>query len=106
MHSALASVPNSVAPRRKGYLSEQILSSSLFRLYRVLGGDTIENNAVDSNIRETASHYCLFLIMDAIRRLGIGPAVQLRNDPEQFVSALLDADAAILEWKANFPAGS
>ena len=40
LHSALAEVPNSTPPRRKGYWTEQILSSSLFRLYRCIGGDT------------------------------------------------------------------
>ncbi|WP_156438865.1 hypothetical protein [Bradyrhizobium valentinum] len=92
MHSALARVPESTAPRRKAYLSEQILSSSLFRLYRVLGGDTMEETPDDINTRHTASHYCLFLIMQALQLLGTQPAVPLRNDPEQFVDALIDAD--------------
>jgi hypothetical protein len=92
MHSALARVPESTAPRRKAYLSEQILSSSLFRLYRVLGGDTMEETTDDINTRHTASHYCLFLIMQALRLLGTPPAVPLRNDPDQFVDALIKAD--------------
>ena len=101
MHRDLADVPDSIA-RRKGYLSEQILSSSLFRLYRLLGGDTFE----DPSIRQTASHYCVFLIMDAMRRLGIAPAVSLHNDPEQLVAALLDADAAALEWLVTLSPGT
>src|SRR3974390_274398 len=40
LHYALSQVPDSVGPRRKAYWSEQILSSSLFRLYRRIGGDT------------------------------------------------------------------
>jgi hypothetical protein len=103
MHSALASVPDSVPPRRKAYLSEQILSSSLFRLYRALGGDTIEENAEDINTRHAASHYCLYLIMDAIRGLGFGAAVQLKNDPVQFVIKLLDVDTNAGEWNVTFP---
>lgn len=93
MHSALAQVPDSTAPRRKAYLSEQILSSSLFRLYRVLGGDTMEATAEDVNKRHTASHYCIFLIMRALQLMGTSPAVALRNDPEQLVQALILADA-------------
>ncbi len=41
LHYAIAQVNKSaVGPRRKGYWSEQILSSSLFRLYQCIGGDT------------------------------------------------------------------
>ena len=47
MHYALSQVPESQAPRRKGYWSEQILSSSLFRLYRCLGGDTTKVGSPD-----------------------------------------------------------
>jgi hypothetical protein len=46
----------------------------------------------DINTRHTASHYCLFLIMQALRLLGTSPAVPLRNDPDQFVGALIQAD--------------
>jgi hypothetical protein len=106
MHRALSHVPDSTPPRRKAYLSEQILSSSLFRLYRALGGDTAEQTEEDISTRQAASHYCLFLIMDAIRRLGIGPAAQLYNDPGQFVDALLDADIATGEWNVTIPPGS
>ena len=88
MHSALARVPDLTAPRRKAYLSEQILSSSLFRLYRVLGGDTME----DVNTRHAASHYCVFLIMKALQLLGTPPAVILKNDPDQLVRELILAD--------------
>jgi hypothetical protein len=88
MHRALARVPDSTAPRRKAYLSEQILSSSLFRLYRVLGGDTME----DVNTRHAASHYCVFLIMKALQLLGTPPAVILKNDPDQLVRELILAD--------------
>jgi hypothetical protein len=103
MHRALASVPDSISPRRKGYLSEQILSSSLFRLYRALGGDTFDNYEEDKIRRHAASHYSLFLIMGAIQRLGFGLAVQLHNDPEQFVDALLDTESATQRWEVTFP---
>lgn len=99
MHSALARVPDSVAPRRKAYLSEQILSSSLFRLYRALGGDTMEETAEDTNTRRTASHYSLFLIMRALQIMGTPPAVMLKNDPEQLVRALILADAGTSLFK-------
>lgn len=99
MHSALARVPDSTAPRRKAYLSEQILSSSLFRLYRVLGGDTMEETPEDVNARHTASHYCVFLIMKALQLLGTSPAVILKNDPDQLVSGLILADVVTSLFK-------
>jgi hypothetical protein len=92
---ALASLPESERLRLKGYWSEQILSSSLFRLYRCLGGDTVEVPAGDPDriVRQSAAHYAVFLIMKGIGLLGhalIAPADQ----PEQFVAALIDADIA------------
>jgi hypothetical protein len=105
MHSALARVPNSTPPRRKGYLSEQILSSSLFRLYRVLGGDTTEATPVDVDTRHAASHYCVFLIMRAIQLLGTQSAVLPQNDPDQFVKGLIDADIGTSHWSVTLPDG-
>ena len=73
LHYALSQVPNSAGPRRKAYWSEQILSSSLFRLYRCIGGDTTmvaPPRYPDSHARRSASHYCVYLIMRAIQILG------------------------------------
>ena len=68
LHRALSLVPGTAPPRRKGYWSEQILSSSLFRIYRCLGGDTTEVGSadIDEVARELASHYCVYLIFRAI----------------------------------------
>ena len=85
---------DSAGPRRKAYWSEQILSSSLFRLYRCIGGDTTMvalPRTPDSHARRSASHYCVYLIMRAIQILGTSLVVPA-NDPDQFVSALIDAD--------------
>jgi hypothetical protein len=73
--------------RRKGYDSEQILSTTLFRLYRSLGGETFSAPA----FRQAAADYTAYLIMRAIAWLGPinwAPA----ETPDQFVSALTDAD--------------
>jgi hypothetical protein len=94
LHYGLSQVQNSVGPRRKGYWSEQILSSSLFRLYRCIGGDTTvvaPPHQPDVYVRRSASHYCVYLIMRGIQILGttlVSPA----NEPDQFVSAMIDAD--------------
>jgi hypothetical protein len=72
---------------RKGYDSEQILSTTLFRLYRSLGGETFSAPA----LRQAAADYTAYLIMRAIAWLGPinwAPA----ETPDQFVSALTDAD--------------
>jgi hypothetical protein len=108
LHYDLAQVQDSVGPRRKAYWSEQILSSSLFRLYRCIGGDTISVTASatpDLHARRSASHYCVFLIMRAIQILGTSLIVPA-NEPDQFVSALIDADtnaASSTPWHVIFP---
>jgi hypothetical protein len=116
LHHALSQVPDSAGPRRKAYWSEQILSSSLFRLYRSIGGDTTVAPVVgpfpppapvpDLHARRSASHYCVYLIMRGIQILGtslVAPA----NDPDQFVSALIDADidtaTSTPSWHVVFP---
>jgi len=82
------------------YDGEQILSSSLFRLYRSLGGDTREPDqpsAEDELIRLSASDYCVYLIMRGISLLGPDTLAPART-PDQFVSALIDADLGTGEW--------
>jgi hypothetical protein len=78
--------------RRKGYQSEQILSTSLFRLYRALGGDTVcAGGLPDLQARQAAADYTIYLIMRAIGLLG--PAIWTSAEtPDQLVSALIDAD--------------
>jgi hypothetical protein len=78
--------------RRKGYRSEQILSTSLFRLYRALGGDT---GQPDVGARRAAADYTVYLIMRAIGSLGPANAL-LPETPDQLVTALIDADIATL----------
>jgi hypothetical protein len=107
LHHALSQVPDSAGPRRKAYWSEQILSSSLFRLYRCIGGDTTlvgSPGTPDSHARRSASHYCVYLIMRGIHILGTSMVVPA-NDPDQFVSALIDADnntASSTPWQFVF----
>ena len=78
--------------RRKGYQSEQILSTSLFRLYRALGGDTVDSGGKpDKAARQFASDYAVYLVMRAIAWLGPVSGVPAET-PDQLVSALIDAD--------------
>ncbi len=81
-----------------GYYEEQMLSSSLFRLYRCLGGDTRGGDVdVDEAIRLEASDYCIWLIMRAISLLGPDSVAPART-ADQFVSALIDADLGTGAW--------
>jgi hypothetical protein len=100
----MSQVPDTTHPRRKGYWTEQILSSTLFRLYRCLGGDTKPLGSLGGpgeTTRESASHYCVYLIMAGIQILGTSGIV-LANEPEQFVAALQDADIGTGAWNVNW----
>lgn len=59
---------------RKGYISEQILSSSVFRLYRCLGGDSLTDGRPDKYQRLRASRMTLILLMRAIAGLAQPPS--------------------------------
>ncbi|MET4387233.1 hypothetical protein ABIB73_002988 [Bradyrhizobium sp. F1.4.3] len=104
LHYAMSQVPDSTQPRRKGYWTEQILSSSLFRLYRAIGGDTKAvgtQNQPDQFARESASHYSVYLIMRGIQILPTSTTV-LANEPDQLVSALIDADIGTIPWDISW----
>ena len=52
-----------------GYHREQVLSSTLFRLYRALGGDAIdEDDQPDDDRRRIAADYVTYLIVRAVGR--------------------------------------
>jgi hypothetical protein len=83
-----------------GYWKEQILSSTLFRLYRDTGGDArtpAPANDRDEPVRRAAADYTVYLIMRAIRTLGAAGTVPA-STPDQFVSALMDADTGTEEF--------
>jgi hypothetical protein len=104
LHYAMSQVPDATPPRRKGYWTEQIMSSSLFRLYRCIGGDTKllgPPGGPGETTRESASHYCVYLIMKGIQTLGTSGVV-LANEPDQFVTALMDADQHTGAWNVSW----
>ena len=104
LHQALAQASDASHPRRKGYASEQILSSSLFRLYRCIGGDTRGSAATalpDGHERRRASHYALYLIMQAMHLMGDARA-HANSTPAKFVYWLRQADLQPGEWKALY----
>jgi len=88
--------------RHKGYDSEQILSTTLFRLYRCLGGDTVlADGSADLAARQSASDYVVYLVMRTILMLGGYSSVPIEI-AEQLVVLLMDADAATMP-AANGP---
>ncbi|MFL6215774.1 MAG: hypothetical protein ACJ74J_17965 [Blastocatellia bacterium] len=74
-----------IGPGNSGYESEQILSTTMFRVYRAIGGDSSS-----AGRREFAARYMAYLMLRAI-----GTLTPLSNPrrPEQFLAALTNADA-------------
>ncbi len=103
LHYEAAQVPPSQQLRRKGYWTEQILSSSLFRLYRCIGGDTDASpDPRTSDERQSASHYTVYLIMLGIQIYGTYDVLS-RTEPDHLVTALMDADIGTGVWDITFP---
>lgn len=75
-----------------GYFAEQILSTTLFRLYRALGGD-----AANSAVRHKAADYTAYLIMRAIQSLGPATTVPA-SQATHFFEALVQADVGTWAW--------
>jgi hypothetical protein len=69
---------------RGGYNNEQILSTTLFRLYRSLGGDS-----TDFNTQTFAARYTVYLILSAIGSLTPATSPQTASG---FATALMTAD--------------
>ncbi|OOF92527.1 hypothetical protein ASPCADRAFT_399362 [Aspergillus carbonarius ITEM 5010] len=65
------------------YRREQVLSTTLFRIYRAIGGDAIG----DIHRQTWASRYALYLILG-----GIATITTPMNMPYQYVSAMIAAD--------------
>ena len=83
---------------KQGYWAEQILSSSLFRLYRAIGGDsqtldTAGTPAPAKAERQKAADYVAYLIMRTIHSLGAASVTPVTT-PDQFVDAMRKVDTA------------
>lgn len=78
-----------------GYNSEQILSTTLFRLYRSMGGDS-----TDVNRRRFAARYAVYLIFRAVGLLT--PATNSAN-ASSFATTLMTADQG--DWTTEGHAG-
>lgn len=81
---------------KEAYWSEQIHSSTLFHLYRALGGDseTIHNFEVvpDRDLRGAVADYTVYLILRSILLMG-SASTYPPPTTDAFVTLLIDADA-------------
>jgi hypothetical protein len=79
-----------------GYHREQVLSSTLFRFYRAIGGDASGRSGTPIlDRRRRAADYVTFLIVRALGCLGPASAIPA-IDASVFASALMDADRGTL----------
>jgi hypothetical protein len=83
-----------------GYFAEQLLSTSLFRLYQAIGGDTLGSGGAATAEMRSASDYVVYLVMRAIALLG-PHAVTPARSADQFVAALIDADIGTRLWEID-----
>lgn len=80
-----------------GYFEEQLMSSSIFRLYRALGGDTHGHDAASLHARQRASDYVVYLVMHAIALLP--PSTSVGSESAQsWVMAMRHADTSTSVW--------
>jgi hypothetical protein len=77
------------------YGSEQILSTLMFRIYRVTGGDD-----GDINVQRFAARYLVFLIIKAI-----GTLTATTTNPVVYVNALMNADRSNVSFEGH-PGGA
>ncbi|KAL4782650.1 hypothetical protein BJX76DRAFT_281768 [Aspergillus varians] len=82
------------ADRGRQYNCEQILSTTLFRLYCALGGDAIG----DYDRQVWASRYTLYLILG-----GVASITTTLDMPHQYVSAMISADNGFV---LGYPGGA
>jgi hypothetical protein len=85
----------------KGYVEEQMLSSSVFRFYRAIGGHP-EN---ESAVRTRAATATGYLLMRSALLLGPSELVPARS-ADALLSAMIDADIGTLNSGELFPGGS
>ncbi|WP_422048117.1 hypothetical protein [Shimia sp.] len=98
MHRDVLRTPESDLRKLKGYNSEQILSTTLFRLYRCLGGDTVRTDGEpDEFARRKASMVVLYLLVRGVDSFAHPPLLA-----EELECALIEADLALTTLPSTF----
>ncbi len=81
------------------YSSEQILSTTLFRIYRSTGGDSSR-----LDVQRFAARYLTYTILRGIASLGPAP-ITPTNSPDVFATALMNADQGTINFEGH-PGGA
>jgi hypothetical protein len=76
-----------------GYVAEEMLSSTLFRLYQSAGGDSTDRAA-----QELAASYVVFLI---IKSIGLMSPANNPSTPEAYADLLMQADTGVLTYRGE-----
>jgi hypothetical protein len=88
-----------------GYNSEQILATTLFRIYRSVGGDDVHPNAaIRLARRQFAARYMAYLIIRGIGSLATS-TVTPTPTPDVFATALMNADSGTTVFDSH-PGGA
>ena len=96
----------------KGYLTEQILSSTLFRLYRALGGDTLMDGDPEAGphaaVRARASFVTLFLLLRGMTSFAQSPTTpEMLEEAMETIDTQMMQDLLIVDYRdiaGGFPA--
>ncbi len=78
---------------RAGYVAEQMLSSTLFRIYQAAGGDSANRQE-----QEFAARYVTFLVFKAV---GLMSTVNNPEQPEGFADLMMQADTGTFRYKRD-----
>jgi FMN phosphatase YigB (HAD superfamily) len=83
---------------RAGYVAEEMLSSTLFRLYLAAGGES-----TNRDVQELAASYVAFLI---IKSIGLMSLTNNPATPEAYADLLMQADTGVFQFRgAMIPIG-
>ncbi len=83
---------NPIGSDRAGYVAEQMLSSTLFRVYQAVGGDSSDRKEQD-----LAAAYVAFLI---IKSIGLMSPVNNPDRPEGYADLLMQADSGNFQFRS------
>jgi zinc metalloprotease ZmpB len=88
-----------------GYSSEQILSTTLFRAYRSMGGDAVHSDTgLQLARRQLAARYMAYLIIRGVGSLATSPITPTPT-PDVFATALMNADTGTMNFEGH-PGGA
>jgi hypothetical protein len=83
------------------YPSEEILASTMFRIYQSAWGDYVDSRPeVQRAVRRAAARYVVYLMLRAISSLATSP-ITPTNTPNVFATALMSADIGTWDFEGH-----